>query len=203
MEQVKPLWRRNQWLSLAAVIGTTYWLLTVALLHLLRTDYDPLEHTISNYATGSYGYLMSAAFMVWGISILALGASVLLGFRPRPRAGGVLLIVAGIAIFFAGVFKGDVITQASPTTTTTSGGIHDLASMVFFLSLIVTMFVMARSFKKNPRWVQLRWLSVILAAATTITLVAFIATSGTAVAGLVQRVFAIWVVSWRGSYWCR
>ena len=83
------------WLGLIAVLSTAYWFLSVVLLHFLWSDSDPLESTISDYATGSYGYLMIIAFIVWGfwhrgpgLRIVAVGRPSPPGRqRPRPYCG--------------------------------------------------------------------------------------------------------------------
>ena len=68
---------------------------------------------------------MSAAFIIWGFGIVALASGLWLSVAPRPRVGSALVLVAGFAIMIAGVFTGDVLTEEAPTTTTTSGAIHD------------------------------------------------------------------------------
>ena len=173
------------------MLSTAYWFLSVVLLHFLRSDYDPLENTISDYATGSYGYLMSAAFIIWGFGIVALASGLWLSVAPRPRVGSALVLIAGFAIMIAGVFTGDALTA---TTTTTSGAIHDLSSVIFFLTLIAAMFVMAKRFQGDEKWRQIRRATFWLGAASTVFLIAFIL--GPVVNGLIQRIFIPWLLAW-------
>lgn len=189
--------KQSAWLGLITILGTAYWFLSVVLLHFLPTDYDPLEHQISNYATGSYGYLMSAAFIVWGIGIVALASGFWVSVIPRPRVGSALVLIAGVALIIAGVFTGDVITKETPFSTTTSGAIHDLASIVFFLFLIVAMFVMARRFRGDERWRQVRRPSFWLGVASAVSLIAFVfGPIPLSVDGLGQRIFIFWLLAW-------
>ena len=189
--------RQIHWLGLVSILGTAYWILSVVLLHFLPTDHDPLKHQISNYATGSYGYLMSAAFIIWGIGIVSLAAGIFLAVTPRPRVGSVLILVAGIAIVIAGVFKGDLITKDTPFSTTTSGAIHDLSSLVAFLFIIVAMFVMARRFKRDEMWRQVQRPSFWLGVASALSLVVFVfGPVPESVDGLGQRIFVFWLLSW-------
>ena len=185
------------WPGLVTIVGTAYSFLSVVVLHFLRTDYDPIEHQISNYATGSYGYLMSAAFIVWGIGIVALVAGVFQNVTPRPRVGGILVLIAGVAIIVAGVFPGDVITKDTPTSRTTPGAIHDLSSFVFFFSLIAAMFVMARSFNRDEKWRPIHRPAFWLAVASVVSLIVFVlGPIPESVKGLGQKIFVSWLVSW-------
>ena len=53
------------WLSIAAVI--TYQVTLIALIF-IRPDLDPSWHTISEWAIGRYGWIMSLAFLVSAVS---------------------------------------------------------------------------------------------------------------------------------------
>ncbi len=182
---------------MVTIVGATYWLISVVLLHALRTDYDPFEHQISNYATGSYGYLMNAAFIVWGVGIAALALGLWLAVTPRPRAGSIIVLIAGIAIIVAGIFPGDVITKDTPFSTTTSGAIHDLSSLVFFLFIIIAMFVMARRFKKDATWRQVQRLLFWLGVASAVSLIVFVfGPIPASVDALGEKVFVFWLLSW-------
>ena len=103
LEQTASPSRHVSRLGLIAVSGSAYWFLSVVLLHFLRTDSNPLERQMSNYATGDYGYLMSAAFIIWGIGILALATGLFREVTPQPRVGGGLLLIAGVAALFVRV----------------------------------------------------------------------------------------------------
>ena len=189
--------RHVSWLALITILGTIFWLLIVVLLHFLRTDEDPINHQISNYATGSYGYLMSTAFIIWGIGIVALAAGLFLAVTPRPRVGSVLVLIAGVALIIAGVFTGDVVTKDTPRPTTTPGAIHDLSSVVFFLFLIAAMFVMARRFRRDARWRQVQRPSFWLGVASALSLIVFVfGPIPLSIDGLGQRIFAFWLLSW-------
>src|SRR6266480_7072785 len=60
------------WLALIAIGGIIYFIVAVLVLHSLRPEYNPINHAVSNYAVGPYGYLMTAAFYVLALSIFAL-----------------------------------------------------------------------------------------------------------------------------------
>ena len=60
------------WLALIAIGGIVYFIVAVVVLHFLRPEYNPINHAVSNYAVGPYGYLMTAAFYVLALSVFAL-----------------------------------------------------------------------------------------------------------------------------------
>ena len=53
------------WLAIAAIVS---YQLTLAVLILVRPDLDPSWHTISEWAIGPHGWIMSAAFLVSALS---------------------------------------------------------------------------------------------------------------------------------------
>lgn len=46
--------------------------MAVVVLHVLRPEFNPVNHAVSNYAVGPYGYLMTAAFYALALSVFAL-----------------------------------------------------------------------------------------------------------------------------------
>ena len=47
------------WLALIAIGGIVYFIVAVVVLHFLRPEYNPINHAVSNYAVGPYGYLIT------------------------------------------------------------------------------------------------------------------------------------------------
>ena len=74
-------------------------LLVLALLHVLRTDVDPVARPTSDYAHGSYGWLIVFATVGVGLAAIALAVAV----RPEVR-GTAGQIGVGMLVFF-GVAK--------------------------------------------------------------------------------------------------
>jgi Protein of unknown function (DUF998) len=64
--------RQVAWLALIAIGGIIYFFVAVIILHFLRPEYNPVNHAVSNYAVGPYGYLMTAAFYALALSVFAL-----------------------------------------------------------------------------------------------------------------------------------
>ena len=61
-----------RWLGRLALACFVYFGGTLALMHGLRPEYDPVVETVSQYAVGPYGYLMTSAFLALGPGVVAL-----------------------------------------------------------------------------------------------------------------------------------
>ena len=119
------------WLAMAGIV--TYQLLLLVLIR-LRPDLDPSWHTISEWAIGPHGWIMSGAFMLSAFSYAAL--FVMLKSHLRNTLGriglGILLVcVAGAA--GVGIFTTDPAPFHYPLSTT--GRLH----IVFGTSQLVLL----------------------------------------------------------------
>ena len=94
--------------ALVAIVATiSYQVLLIALIF-LRPDLDPSWHTISEWAIGPYGWMMSVAFFISALSyaaLLVLLKSQLHGTLGRLAFGVLLICVIGAA--GVGIFRTD------------------------------------------------------------------------------------------------
>ena len=107
-------------LSIAAVI--TYQVLLVALIF-IRPDLDPSWHTISEWAIGSHGWIMSMAFLISAMSYAAL--FVMLKSQIRGILGRIglgILLICVIGTVGVGVFTTD--PYPPEKTLSTHGILH-------------------------------------------------------------------------------
>jgi len=79
------------WLGGVALVGILYYSVAVVAVHIIRSDLDPTIEAASQYAIGSYAYLMTSAFVAIGCGVLALAAGLYRTLSPTPRRGVVLL----------------------------------------------------------------------------------------------------------------
>jgi ABC-2 type transport system ATP-binding protein len=77
------------------------------LLHVLRSDLDPIEARLSEYAIGPYGALMTTAFLAMGLALIAL--SLLIGASGNSagvqRLVAPLIALAGVGLILSGIFE--------------------------------------------------------------------------------------------------
>jgi hypothetical protein len=180
--------------SLAAIVLVIACFGAMVLLHIVRTDLDPVRQVMSEYANGRFGWFMTAAFYAMGLACLAL--AVRLGRaivrRRLSVAVRVLLGLGGLGLILAGVFE--VERPAVPDTLEET--IHSDATLTAFTLIITAMLLFAVVSRWDPRW---RDFGVIAAALAVIAAIAgaFSPFAGqTTWSGLAQRVLGLTVVTW-------
>jgi len=164
----------------AAATGLFY-LLVLAVLHVLRTDVDPSTDPVSDFAVGDYGTLEVFATLAVGVGALALTAAIYRTPR-RSMVGLVLLTVFGLAKVVQAFFPIDVGGE-----TTSSGTVHDVLGNVAFFVLPVAAVLLSRSRGRIEMVI-----AVLLAVAT----VAVLASDPGGGYGIAQRIYLILSSVW-------
>jgi hypothetical protein len=120
--------RATMFLALLAVVGIAVKFLTIAALHFLRPDVNPVLEPISNYGVGPYGFLLTVADIGSVVATLALVFGLYLGIAPPGRSyvGLFLLGLYGASELLAGIFPIDVGGE-----TTTVGTIHSIVGNIY------------------------------------------------------------------------
>jgi hypothetical protein len=131
------------------VAGILAFVVAVLALHAIRADLNPAEHTISEYSLGSYGWLMRAAFVAWGVGTLATAG--LLYLRRGPSGAWrhvAALVLAAVAIgaFLDAGFN----TDRLRVPETADGTVHGIGTAILVLALPVAAFVVGSDFVRNP-----------------------------------------------------
>jgi hypothetical protein len=132
----------------------------------IRPDLDPSWHTISEWAIGPYGWLMSAGFMISSVSYGAL--FLWLKSQTKSIAGYIglgILAICVVGTFGVGLFTTDPLTTA-PENLSTIGMAHFISggSALFlfpFAALLISLGMRA----KNKTWASARstllWLAFV------------------------------------------
>ena len=165
-----------------------------------RANYDPLRHPVSSLALGDYGWVQSANFIVAGLLTLAFSV----GLRSALRSGmgstwGPLLVgVWAIGLLGAGVFVTDPVSGYPPGTpdrlsgNSWHGALHDLFSLLGFVSLAAACFTFGRRFAGRGKrgWALYSAVSgLVFAVAFVLSSAGFAQVAGLVdLAGLLQRV---------------
>jgi hypothetical protein len=137
---------------LIAIGSIVYFVVAVVMMHFLRPEYNPVNHAVSNYAVGPYGYLMTAAFYALALSLLALvlGLHRSITLTNLSRVAVLLLCLASIGMVVMGISPGDVHALHPPATIT--GVIHWTAAGISFLSIMIAAFLLSIFFRTDERW---------------------------------------------------
>jgi hypothetical protein len=150
--QVTRQAKQAGWLALIAIGGIVYFVVAVVVLHFLRPEYNPINHAVSNYAVGSYGFFMTAGFYALALSLLALALGLIrsIALTNLSRVAVLLLCLASSGMVVMSIFPGDVHALHPPATIT--GVIHWTAAGISFLSIMIAAFLLSGSFKTDERW---------------------------------------------------
>jgi len=180
--------------SLIVVICAGVTLVGIAVLHVARSDIDPLHDVMSHYANGSDGPVMSIVFYAFGVSALALGFRLRTAIDRRgvTAAFPYLLGLAGLLLILAGVFEVD--RPLAPQTV--QEVIHSNSAVVAFVLLILAMLLFSLACWSDERWWSVRRVSLGLAVLGTCAALATQLAKGTGYSGAVQRVLAGAVLAW-------
>ncbi|SDF18910.1 DUF998 domain-containing protein [Ulvibacter litoralis] len=122
----------------------------LVILHFINTSVNPIWQPISEYALGNAGWLMQIVFFLLGISFLTLGLY-LIKYLPKigSKIGGVLLVIASLGNFLAGIFNTDPV-DTLPEYMTMSGQIHNAAAGLLGFMILATVFI-TYQFRKQEK----------------------------------------------------
>lgn len=155
-------------ISLASVF-----LADLLLLHFLKPELDPSWRMISEYEIGRFGWMMRLAFFCWGGSVLALVITV---WPSLQLLTGTIsrwwFILIAIALFGAGVFKTDPITDLTPGVVNT---LHQVSGAIVIFSFPIAATLAISSLLHSPAWSANQCLLIAGAGLTWIGLIAFMA----------------------------
>lgn len=153
----------------AAKLAIVFAFLTVAILaglHLLSLEFDPSWRVVSEYANGSYGWVLSLMFAAWALSSWALA------FALKPllttkagKVGLVFLVASGIGEAMAAMF--DV-----------NHPLHELASFVGVGGLPVAALLISTRLAKTQAWAKAKKTLLLTANATWVSVVLMFASLG-------------------------
>lgn len=172
----------------SAVVGAALFAVAVVIQPLYRAD-RTFSDPFSEYALGPYGWVQTTAFLALSAASFGLVAG-LSTSRARTsawRTGRTLLAAWATGVLIAAIF---------PIEGAVSAPIHMLASMLSFLAIVATMFLLSRAFAYEEGWSRFSRTSSTIATASTVALVLATATQHTALFGVWQRAFLAMIVLW-------
>ena len=141
-------------LAMGAMVA--YQVLLSALIF-LRPDLAPSWHSISEWAIGRYGWIMSGAFLISALSYGALFAMVRSQLRDTlGRIGLGLLLLCVIGAAGVGLFTTDPMPMRSPLST--RGTLHVISGKTqLVLPPFAALFINLSLARGNQAWAIARW----------------------------------------------
>jgi len=181
-------------LATFTIVGIAYFFAAVTAEELLRPLYDPVQRTISELAVGPFGFLQTSAFVVLGLSLLALQHALYRRLRhtTASRVALVLMGLCGIFSFVAAAFP----TDLKGAVVTVAGTIHELVASAGYAGLIVAMILLSLHFRRDERWRAFFAPSSSLAVLGAATSIVVGVTSSSDVSGLSQRLMVVPLLLW-------
>jgi hypothetical membrane protein len=186
--------RVTMFLALLALVGIAVKFLTIAALHFLRPDVNPVLEPISNYAVGPYGFLLTVADIGIGLATLALVSGLYLGIGPSGRSyvGLFLLALYGVSELLAGIFPIDIGGEA-----TTAGTIHNIVGNISFFCFPIGAILLSLRMGKDEQWRSFRRPALALSIVVVMTIILTIAGFNLGIGfGVTQRVANVAVLVW-------
>ncbi|MCB9141312.1 MAG: DUF998 domain-containing protein [Anaerolineales bacterium] len=161
-----------------SIVFAIVFLALLALLHFLKPELDPSWRMISEYEIGRFGWLMRLAFFSWGASVVAL----LVAIWPwlQPIAGTIArwwFVLIAIALFGAGIFKTDPITDITDSVV---NRLHTICGAIVILTFPIAATLANRGLTRDPLWSARQGLLIVVTALTWIGVVSFFASIGIA-----------------------
>jgi hypothetical membrane protein len=169
--------------------------------------YSPRREDISALAAldAQHAWIMIAGIVVLGLSLVALGLG-LVGAIDDGRSatiGTILLVVAGLAFVVAGFARNDCSSELQACKKRVNAGdvswhhqVHDTVGIGVFLVLVLAPLVLARAFRRDSRWRDLRRYSLVTGALTLVLLLVFGGDSFSGWNGLAERILVAIPLVW-------
>ena len=186
--------RLTIFLALLAVVSIAVKFLTIAALHFVRPDVNPVLEPISNYGVGPYGFLLTVADIGSGLATLALVFGLYLGIPPPGRSyvGLFLLGLYGVSELLAGIFPIDV--GGEPTA---AGTVHNIVGNISFFCFPIAAILLSLRMGKDEQWRSFRRLALALSIVVVLTVILTIAGFNLGIGfGVTQRVANVAVLVW-------
>lgn len=165
--------------------GISAFVVVVLTLHGLQGSMNPVDHTISDYSLGRYGWLMRAGFAALGSGVLGTAVSLHLTSTTNSwrRAGLLLLTFTAVGLFLDSGYN----TDHPGVRETTDGTVHGVGMLIICLTLPAAGFILASEVLQLPSMAPRARLLQILSVAQVIAMIGF-KMSSTASRGLTERV---------------
>lgn len=186
--------RPAQTCAIFSIIGYSYFLVAIIALHFLRPNLNPMTNSVSEYAIGPYGWLITTSIVAVGVSTLALALGLFWGEASKgwSRIGLILLCLGSTGAIIAGFFT--TVPDGAPPTV--SGTMHFLASLIGFSSLVAGILLQTRHFKQDENWHIFYPTLWRLALLILILFLGYLLTYMSDFSGLTERIFIASTMPW-------
>jgi Protein of unknown function (DUF998) len=164
LQQINQRWQFSGTAARLTFWAAALFLVLLAVLHVLKPEYDPSWRMISEYEIGRFGWVMQVAF--FSLAIANVSAIAAVWSQAKSIIGYIglgLLSVGTTGLIIAGIFPADPITT-DPEALSASGKMHALGGMLGIpVAPVAVAFVSWDLIRRNQAWASMRpwlWLTV-------------------------------------------
>jgi len=185
-------------LSFCGVLAPPTIIIIIIIAGLLTPGYNHLTDTISSLSgqeSASPG-LMTAGFFSYGVLIIGFAYGLYLRLQQGMKARIIwfTLTLYGVGMILAGVFRDS--PGVGSGNTNMEGLLHNIFATAAFFSLLIGVWVFAKSVHNKPSWFGFTWFSIVATALSLGLSIIFILQSPIPYPGLLQRVFYVIPLIW-------
>ena len=130
--------------ALAGIIGPVIFLLVVFIIDFVQPEHNPIYETISELVHGSYGWVQTISFVLFGVLLMIF--TLRLYFTTNPKISSILgalfIEVSGYSFLMLGAFPSGI----SGTDLTPQPLLHNIAAGIAGTSFIIGCFSFALYF---------------------------------------------------------
>ncbi len=136
--------------SLSGIIGPVLFLLVVIIIDAIQTEHNPIIETISELVHGSYGWIQTLAFFLFGFLLVVFTVRLYKSTVKKitSQVGTVLFSLAGFGFFLLGAFP----SQTGISELNTQQIVHDSAAGLIGTSFTLGCLAYAVHFRLDPQW---------------------------------------------------
>ena len=142
-----------------SLVASAVSLVSLAALHVLSPEFDPSKRMVSEYALGSFNWVLSSMFLAWALSCVTLFVAIKSQVRTTGgRIGLGLLLLSALGMAMAAFF--DV-----------NHNLHGVAALIGMPNLPIAAVLISISLRRNPSWNVSRRLLIWTAILTWVSLI--------------------------------
>ena len=191
-------------LALAGLVGPSLFATVVIALTALEWDFlhdlgwtagpfdQPDAPWPSSVGLGNYGFLLVLAFLLLGLSVIALAVVLFRLVDVRWKVGPSLVVILA-AGFLLSAFRTDYGSAGGGGPDTWNGAAHAAGLTVVILAGIASMFVLAAQFGRDERWRAFRWRSLAAAVLALASMTGTLAGGGTLFFACFLAIVLVWL----------
>jgi hypothetical protein len=177
-------------IALTGIYSHLFFVFIFILMHFIRPDKDIFSCFVSEYAVGSYGWLLT----IGSFGSVAGALCLIIGLLKSVKASKTAIIT--LCIWCAGAFLFSTFTTNLPGAPPTPQGlIHSFSALIALVSLGISMIAWGFTFNKTDAWQSTAKISWIFGAVSILVFIGFFL-SPPSLRGLNERILIAWDIGW-------